>query len=243
MLLRNGELENELSTKQQYVEALETSEIKQSQKSLAAFNLRKMSVSYIEQGISNKDGLGEMLSDVLAPLYLTGGQLLGFLGTESWSLSVYLYSKTQDKLVPIWREKSRNHPSQGKSRSWGRGEGHVGKAFVDRETIFTADASDGEVAKLVEAKGDNKRSYDQIAYRSFASIPFGVFGSQTQGLPIGVVVGTSNEPNRFNLESTELAQHFAETLGVILSLTHFDVDILSNDSNIEKEQGVNNGQD
>lgn len=224
IVLKTRQAEKEKTEAQEYAKALERSQEKQVQKSLASFTLRKMSVSYIEQGITSISSLDELLSDILSPFYISGGTLFGFAGDECWSFSVYIYSKTQDVLKPVWRRTSPNHPSQQKSREWGRGEGHVGKAFVDRETIFTSDSYQSDVARIVEAKGQNKREHDQTAYRSFASVPFGLFGDPNGDYPIGVLVSTSNLANRFDLDSVELIQHFADTLGAIMRLTKFDLD-------------------
>lgn len=126
--------------------------------SYAAHALREMSIANVRNRVTSISDLKEALDDLLAPLYLSGGDVLGFGGSERWSLTVYLYSASEDKLKPVWREKSRNHPSSDLGRSWGRGQGHVGKAFVDGKIIVTGDASHPDVIQLCGAPSGLERS-------------------------------------------------------------------------------------
>ncbi|MEM9749426.1 MAG: GAF domain-containing protein [Pseudomonadota bacterium] len=231
LILANSDLRADVEALNELTAELEASEFVQAQKSNAAFYLRQMSAEYISQGLHVRDDLDEMLSDLLAPLYLMGGHLLEIDGKESWSFSVYLYSATDDVLRPVWRRRSPNHPSTGESRSWERGQGHVGKAFVDRRTLFTSDAHASDVAQLVEATGENQRNYDRDAYRSFASLPFGLTVDDSDQIPpTGVLVATSSQIGRFDIEMVELIQHFADTLGVIFALTKTDLDCLDRET-------------
>lgn len=190
--------------------------------SFIAFNLRAMTTSYIQVGVANLGQLKEALSEMLAPLYLTGGETLGFEASERWAVAVYFYSGERDQLQLVWREKSRNHPAGDNPRSWGRGQGHVGKAFVDGKPIITADASHPDVEQLCVAPAGHERNYDQKAYRSFASIPISV--SEAEHQPYGVLVGTSDKPGRFDQDSALLLKHFADSIGMLMAIARIDFD-------------------
>ena len=212
--------------------------------SYASSALRTMTAEYIRKGINSVEDLQEAIGEMLAPLYLNGGEVLGIGASEKWTFGVFLYSRKLDELVPLWREKSRNHPSKGAPRSWGRGQGHVGKSFVDRKPIVTGDGTHPDVIQLCGAPAGRERPYDLDVYRSFASIPVGP--SSADGMPYGVLVGTSDKKDRFDQDSAILLMHYADSLGVLLSLAKLDCDRLigsreDGDDEREQEHGQEGG--
>jgi hypothetical protein len=189
------------------------------------YTTRRMVVKYVQNGISTKDHLYESLSEIMAPLHLEGEHFFGIQGSERWNFAVYLFSAKEDQLVPIWREKARNHPSEGAGRSWGRGEGHVGKAWVNGKAIITGDASHPEVAPLSAAPHEKERDYDVGLYRSYASIPIGPL-LEDEGFPYGVLVATSDRIGRFDKENTAILVHIADSIASLLSLSGANLDTL-----------------
>ena len=188
---------------------------------------RRMLVEYAKSGIYSSGDIGQCFDELLAPLYQEGEFLFGFGGDEKWNFAVYLYSQDSDLLVPVWRQKARNHPSQGGGRTWGRGEGHVGKAFVDRRPIITSDAQHPEAATLSAAPVTSQKPYDNAAYRSFATFPIGWAGPEGSDLPLGVLVATSDRAGRFDGENTAILLHAADIIAATIQLTDISVDKLN----------------
>ncbi len=213
---------SDLQSELEYYEHLTNSLVWES---YSAFALRQMTAQYAIQGIPSIDDLNEALGEMLSPLYLDGGETLGLEASEKWGIAVYLYSGKQDKLILVWREKSRNHPSAGEGRAWGRGEGHVGKAFVNGKPLVTRDASHQDVVQLCSAPSHLERDYDEKAYRSFASIPIGPV--KDEPFPYGVLVGTSDHVGRFDGEKAKLMKHFADSIAVMIGLNGIDFDCIA----------------
>lgn len=192
--------------------------------SYAALNLRAMTTEFIRDGIVDRSQFEEAAGDMLAPLYLNGGDVLGFDASERWTFGIFLYSIKRDELVPVWREKSRNHPSAGRGRSWGRGQGHVGKCFVDKKPIITGDAMHPDVIQLCGAPAGMEKDYDGEVYRSFASIP--IPSMKADALPYGVLIGTSDKKDRFDQDGAILLMHYAEALAAVIGLGKIDIDCI-----------------
>ncbi|WP_026481063.1 GAF domain-containing protein [Ahrensia sp. 13_GOM-1096m] len=196
---------------------------------VTSFVLRRMSVAYIKEitakkGKVQKPDFEEMISEICAPIYLSGDSLFGFEISEKWSVSLYLHHAKNDLLVPVWREKSATHPSNGLGRVWRQGEGHVGKAFIDRRPILTGNANDEGVAQLCRARGSKLAPYDVNAYVSFASIPL-TLTSDDKLNPLGILVASSDKLGRFSEEDTaEILMHYSETIAAILELSAIDID-------------------
>jgi hypothetical protein len=198
-------------------------------KNVTSFALRAMSVEYVQE--IRKSGVGrdyfaEMLDEVLSPLYNNGDSLFGFAISEKWNICVYLFNAKTKMLEPVWRRKSTSHPSVGLGRAWMPGEGHVGKAYLDRRPILTGNANDEAVAQLCRARPSKLASYDESTYVSFASVPISASEADDKD-PVGVLVVTSDVEGRLAEEShTELLMHFAGTLSVIIELSSADVSCL-----------------
>jgi hypothetical protein len=143
-------------------------------------------------------------------------QLFNFGANELWNFAVYLYNPDSDKLEVVWRKKHHNHPSQGEERKWKSGQGHIGKAFSDGTAKITGDALESNTASLMSPPPRLQRSYDQEAYRSFASIPI-MLENETE-VPFGVLVATSNKVNRFNKFNCLILKHLADTLANVIVL-------------------------
>lgn len=225
LLRENEDLAEELRDKQRTIAGLETSITLLTYQSALSLSTRGMVAEYVKRGLSTTAELAEALSSLLAPLYLEGEGIFGFGGSERWNFAVYLYSKERDLLVPVWREKARTHPSVGPGRSWGRGQGHVGKAFVDRASIITPDSLHPEVEPLSSAPRGMEADYDREVYRSFAALPIGPLGDDVE-LPYGVLVGTSDRSGRFDRENVALLAHAAGAVASLVALADINMDSL-----------------
>ncbi|WP_349358610.1 GAF domain-containing protein [Stappia sp.] len=211
-------------------------------KNLLSFAYRAMSIYYINS--IKRDGidifqLKEIFNEILSMFYLEGDKVFGFKISEKWNVGVYLFNEDIGVLQSVWRHRANGHPSTGLGRDWLPGEGHVGKAFLDRRPILTGNANDEAVAQLCRARNSKQLPYDSSAYISFASVPIAISGKEEEN-PFGVLVVTSDQEGRFYEESTtELLMHAAETLALIFELSDIDMScLLSPNHNIVKnEQG------
>jgi len=225
LLVENENREDEVKRLEESVSGLSQSIELLSAVVTLNYSTRRMVVKYVQNGIRTRDQLTESLTEIMAPLYLEGEHFFGFQGSERWNFAIYLFSREADQLLPVWREKARNHPSQGGGRTWGRGEGHVGKAFVNAKAIITGDATHPEVAPLSAAPNSKVKDYDESLYLSYASIPIGPL-LDDKGLPYGVLVATSDRTGRFDKENTAILVHIADIIASLVSLCEIDIDTL-----------------
>jgi hypothetical protein len=199
-------------------------------KNVASFALRAMSVDYIKNIATNGidyDYFLEMIGEILAPFYLRGDAVFGFDISEKWCITIYIFDNKCKELRSIWRKKSNSHPANGMGRAWRPGEGHVGKAFLDRRPILTGNANDEAVSQLCRARGSKQLPYDKETYVSFASVPIAIADDDNID-PFGVLVVTSDQEDRFSEEATtELLMHAAETIAVILELSAADTSCIT----------------
>jgi len=215
----------ELEEREQQIAALAR---KWNFESISASTLRNMVGQYLADGLNNEDEFLEAIREILSPLYISGAAIFGFNGAEKWSFALYIYSDSRDLLMPIWRERSIGHPGSDKSRTWGRGEGHVGKAFVDGAAIITGDASLKDVKQLALGPALKNKKYDDV-YISFASVPVGPIGEAGKR-PFGILVATSNSKDRYDKNSGYLLKHYADSIATILALSNLNRDCIINSS-------------
>lgn len=199
---------------------------------------RGMIIEYMRRGITTLDELKEAISELASPIYLEGEEIFGFGGSERWNFAVYLHSRSRDRLLPVWRSTAPNHPSQGPGRVWGRGQGHVGKAFVDGQPIITPDALHPDVERLSAAPKGMETPIDREVYRSFAALPIGPTAEQ-EAEPYGVLVGTSNRVGRFDKENTAMLVHLADVLASLMVVANVEIDELIDlaSGTVEQNQG------
>jgi hypothetical protein len=182
-------------------------------------------LAHAQRGIQDVQQLREALADMAAPLYLQGEFIFDFKLSEKWSFTIYLYSAEQRMLLPVWRERAKDFPSLGDTRSWGPGEGHVGKAFVDQKSIVTGDVRSPEAAEFSSVPPQLRKEYDDELYVSFASIPIGPI-LEHDNRPYGVLVGTSNRAGRFDRENAGILFQVAGTIASLLITSKSDIDKL-----------------
>jgi putative methionine-R-sulfoxide reductase with GAF domain len=193
----------------------------------AALVWKAMERKYIEGGIHNADDLRESIAEIMAIIVRGRVKLFEFEPDELWNIAVYLYDARQERLAPVWRERHDEHPSKGLGREWARGQGHVGKAFADGATKITGDATDSDVAALMQPPGDMVNAYDDSAYRSFASVPIGPINQGDD--PIGILVATSDRINRFDKANSLILLHAASVLANVVHLNHINLSTMLND--------------
>ena len=175
---------------------------------------------YVEKNFDDVEEIDNAISEILATIVNEREEIFEFSAKEWWNFAVYIYDPNEQLLKPIWREKHRNHPSEGIGRAWARGEGHIGKAFVDCDPKITSDATIAAINDLLGPPQNKKRHYDSQAYQSFASIPIGPINEDEE--PIGVLVATSNQKGRFNKPNSQILRHTAGVLANFIYLNHIE---------------------
>ncbi len=207
-----------------------------------AASARAAILLHARSGIRSLDELKGALADLAVPLAYQSEFLFEFGPSEGWNFAIYLYSEDRDVLLPVWRIRAENHPSPrgGMGREWNRGEGHVGKAFVDQKPIITADCSQPEAAEFSTLPPGKERPHDP-AYVSFASIPIGPILSEDRR-PYGVIVGTSDRPGRFNRSTAGVLVQIAGAIASLLITGGFNIDdFLEPNSGSPTKQGTELG--
>ena len=230
LLLHKQRDDSKINELKEEVNVLQSVALDLNYKNMASFIFRAMSLEYINEIRTNgfEEGyFSEILDEILSLFYLQGDAVFGFTMSEKWSVGVYIFDKENYVLKSVWRQKSNSHPSTGSGRDWTPGEGHVGKAFLDRRPILTGNANDEAVSQLCRSRGSKQLDYDDSTYVSFASVPISVSRNDDDD-PFGVLVVTSNREDRLSEESTELLMHAAQTIAVILALSDIDIGCLIN---------------
>lgn len=201
-------------------------------------SVRSAILTFARQKIESVQALEKAVDDLASPLYLEGEFIFDIGPSEAWSFAVYLYSEQKDLLVPIWRRKSQNHksPRGNLGREWGRGEGHVGKAFVDQRMIITGDAQHPDAEPFSAVPAVKERDYDKALYRSFASVPIGPLLAD-DGRPYGVLVGTSDRVGRFGRDNAGVLVQIAGAVASLLITGELDIDKLTPSSKASAASG------
>lgn len=191
-------------------------------------SVRSAILTFARQKIDSIEGVEKAVDDLASPLYLEGEFIFDIGPSEAWSFAVYLYSRSRDVLVPIWRRKSQRHksPHDSLGREWGRGEGHVGKAFVDQRMIITGDSQHPDAEPFSAVPPAKERSYDKSSYRSFASLPIGPLLTE-DGRPYGVLVATSDRVGRFGRDNVGILVQIAGAVASLLITGGLDIDDLT----------------
>ncbi len=190
-------------------------------------SVRSAILSFARQNISDIEGLEKAINDLASPLYLEGEFIFDIGPSEAWSFAVYLFSESRDILMPIWRRKSQNHksPKGDLGREWGRGEGHVGKAFVDQRVIITGDAQHPDAEPFSAVPPTKEKGYDRALYRSFASVPIGPLLAEDDR-PYGVLVATSDRVGRFGRDNSGMLIQISGAVASLLITGGLDIDDL-----------------
>jgi hypothetical protein len=158
-----------------------------------------------------RDRVGYLL-DVLSQ---EKGTLFG-VGDEKWAFNVYRWNAESERLEMLACRRWSRHSEEQAHRSWARGEGHAGLAFKQGTELVCGDANAPSVNGLITARGDQYRAYDRAAYVSFASLPIKL-GDQKD--PLGVLVATSDQKNRFVAEEEARSTGQRDTVEALRTVT------------------------
>ena len=109
------------------------------------------------------------------------------------NVSIYEHREADGELHCVACFRSRPSDAEGPHRTWGVGEGHVGKAFELQRELVCADARASDVAAWIAAPPDKHRDDDTERYISLIATPIAVEADK----PLGVVIVTSDQPKRF----------------------------------------------
>jgi len=225
LIVENERLERQLATSNSTIEQLSQSIGLLSLQVTYSNSTWPMVLEHSRREILTLGDLRESISEIATPLDLQGEFAFGFAPAERWSFAVYLYSERQDLLLPVWREKAKTHPSLDAGRTWGRGEGHVGKAFVDRKAIITGNSRNPAAAELSALPPGRENAYDKDVYISFAAVPVGPL-LKDENRPYGVLVGTSDRVDRFDREKAGLLIQIADGIAGLIATSRLDFDLL-----------------
>jgi hypothetical protein len=172
---------------------------------------------YIASRVNSRKALADAIDDVCGGFVEERISFFGFGNRELWNFAVYLWNPQTSRLEPVWRERARNHPSEGAGRSWADAEGHIGHAFRTRNELITGDSQDAAVAPFM-AGMDNARPYDATAYRSFVSVP--ILATAPGALPLGVLVATSNKVSRYDPANIRILRHASVALATLIETAY-----------------------
>lgn len=162
------------------------------------------------------------LSPILQPLVIEREALFGFKSEGKYNIALYFYDPDNKDLSIVWRDCDSRLPQR--NRSWKEGHGHVGLAFLHKETKICPDITTSN-----ELNPSNTPS-DSSNYRSFISIPIlrcdDDGGIENNIKPLGVLVLTSAQSDQFIKERdlqflTIISKHLAIYLSAVATfLSH-----------------------
>lgn len=161
---------------------------------MAIGDLKKIEES--DEGISENNFWKEItasLAPILQPLVVEREALFSFESESKYNIALYFYDEVADELSVVWRDCDSRLPQR--NRSWKPGHGHIGLAFLHKETKLCPDIQTSSELNSSYSQGDSAN------YRSFMSIP--ILRCDDDGKinnimkPLGVLVLTSANPNQF----------------------------------------------
>ncbi|SDD65190.1 GAF domain-containing protein [Rhodospira trueperi] len=171
--------------------------------------------------VARSPGLSEqeIVDDIVQPVAMNGAAFFGFQPDEHWTISVYRFDRADRTLRPVSRLKDQWNPAGDRApRDWPPGVGHIGQAFSTGRPIITGNATAPDIAVFVAAPENLKRNGDDRHYVSFASIPIGPIDEGTE--PWGVLVATSNIPDRFDEGNALILDQAAAALASAMETRH-----------------------
>ena len=166
-------------------------------KALISWNtLMKINFELLDRALLNptmdEDSRSRIFS---AAVKCVAGRKYQLFGIEDdyLNISLYEYSDTDKKLHCIACYRSPPFDSGGPYRSWNSGEGHVGRTFELKREWVCPDTRDPNVANWFEPSLKNKKDTDKERYISLIAVPIAVDVDR----PLGVIIVTSDQPQRF----------------------------------------------
>ncbi len=156
------------------------------------------------------DTMDEMIHSLLWPLVVFRERLFNFPQGSLWNIALYVLNK-EGKLVPKWRMNDKR--IQVQNRAWDPGFGVVGLSFLHKTIKYLGDD--------VEDQAFSKNSdHDKETYKSIIAVPVIPCedkSSQTNHLPVGVLVLTSDQSLQFNLDrDAKFLQTHANLVAILI---------------------------
>jgi hypothetical protein len=185
---------------------------------------REMIEQVLTSGAGTEEEQRKRLGTMLDVLVSDKTVLFG-MGDDRWNFAIYLYDKATNQLNCVACRRPVRAEEDAEHRSWTPGDGHVGLAFQTRRPIVASDTSDPEASPLFDASPTMRRDDDRERYRSIASIPIRL----EDEMPVGVVVATSDLPDRFSLrrndhtsarDAVEPLRSLASALAMLIQTSH-----------------------
>lgn len=125
---------------------------------------------------------------------------LTLFGIKDEYCNISIYQLNSDELLEcVGCYRSRPSDAAGEHRKWEIGEGHVGKAFELNSELICADANSPDVKPWIMAGPSKLHDLDTSRYVSLAAVPI----APSAESPLGVLIITSSEPNRFAVGAGE----------------------------------------
>ena len=123
---------------------------------------------------------------------------IAFSMDEAWTISAYRADPGPEGAVLTCIAASRfDGRDAAKTRSWPVGVGHTGAAYARSAEIVVADLADPALGTLDQLPVPWAHGTDTERYRSIAAVPIRALND---GKPWGVVVASSDKPDRFTLD-------------------------------------------
>ncbi|QBG35593.1 GAF domain-containing protein [Litorilituus sediminis] len=140
------------------------------------------------------DKAKEPIRAIIRTLCLEREALFGYRSQSLYNIALYMYNHEEDHLFMIERDCDSRLPQR--NRDWKPGHGHVGLAFLHKQTKIS-----GDITKSDELATNNTTESDKNNYKSFISLP--ILSCEDDGdvnneiKPLGVLVLTSADESQF----------------------------------------------
>jgi hypothetical protein len=147
----------------------------------------------------------------------------GFTPGELWTISVYRAETIGDVVLRRLVTRRANRLEEtGASREWGRGEGHIGMAYLRANGVVLEDVEDPAIRHTLNTPPEKDLTTDPQRYRSIAAI--GVLRAGTAN-PWGVVIATSSVAGRFSPDAQSAGSERAEAMRVLAGVIALAISI------------------
>jgi hypothetical protein len=161
----------------------------------------------------------ELLDLALDDLVLAAG----FAPGELWTISVYRADTSGDVVLSRLVTRRANRLEEARaSREWGRGEGHIGMAYLRENGVVLDDVEDHAIRHTLNTPPEKDLPTDPKRYRSIAAIRIRRDGASN---PWGVAIATSSVAGRFSPDAQSVGSERAEAIRVLARMIALAVSI------------------
>jgi len=171
-----------------------------------------------------------LLLDEIAAL---APSLLELVNGEYWSFAVYLLEEDRQMLYCCGDVRNANKDDGRGHRPWPVGRGMVGVTAFTGRLLVVDDAFTSDLQGIISDVDENRAEDDRRLYRSVAATPIfrprdtseNATDDEARHRAIyGVVVGTSNEPERYSAQSPDRLiplQALADAVAMVIIASNF----------------------